>query len=240
MGLSESVRRFFLTSSSDRRGSLREFDDRSLKAVHRLRELKVEVGKFAACRVEEFRKLGENREVVFDFNPFLNLRLRSTLKSELAFCISTANSSAKSGLAFQNEFHKLGLVEDAELISRALKNSGVRFYRRKAEYIVGALKMFDEITDVIAKDSSIARKWLIRNVRGLGWKEASHFLRNIGKRDVAIVDRHVLRWVGEMGFDSKKYAEVERFLGEVARKVGVSLAELDLLIWFDKTGMILK
>ena len=42
-------------------------------------------------------------------------------------------------------------------------------------------------------DGRDLRAWLVREVKGLGWKEASHFLRNIGFRDLAILDRHILR-----------------------------------------------
>jgi len=38
------------------------------------------------------------------------------------------------------------------------------------------------------------REWLIRSIRGIGYKEASHFLRNIGLgENLAILDRHILK-----------------------------------------------
>ncbi|MCK4265146.1 hypothetical protein KAW80_02185 [Candidatus Babeliales bacterium] len=35
----------------------------------------------------------------------------------------------------------------------------------------------------------------MKNIKGIGYKEASHFLRNVGYNDVAIIDRHVLRFL---------------------------------------------
>ena len=89
---------------------------------------------------------------------------------------------------------------------------------------------------------------MVKNIKGLGYKEASHFLRNVGRRDVAIIDRHVLKWLYDEGYlekipknlNSYKYEKLERILSELALKKGVTLAELDLMIWYKKTGMILK
>jgi len=36
-------------------------------------------------------------------------------------------------------------------------------------------------------------EWLVKNLTGLGYKEAGHFLRNIGSGKIAILDRHILR-----------------------------------------------
>jgi len=92
------------------------------------------------------------------------------------------------------------------------------------------------------------REYLVKKVRGLGYKEASHFLRNIGYKDVAIVDRHILRFLFSHGLVSfkgktltkKRYLEAERVLEAIAKKLDLSLAELDLYIWYMMTGEILK
>ena len=84
-------------------------------------------------RLKEFETLGQKGFVNFDFKPFINLEIKADIVSELAFCISTANSSAISGLKFQKS------LEDSEIermkieeIEGLLKAAGVRFYRRKA------------------------------------------------------------------------------------------------------------
>jgi len=63
----------------------------------------------------------------------------------------------------------------------------VRFSDSKAKYIVEARDMFsnDGKLQLKSRISSFynpfeLREWLVENVKGLGYKEASHFLRNIG------------------------------------------------------------
>ena len=189
-------------------------------------------------RLSEFEKLGEEGRVVFDFRPFYNMEIEATIVSELAFCISTANSSALSGLKFQKLIEKKNLeklkTKDLEFL---LKKSGVRFYRRKAEYIRNAVNCFDRIEKALRKEDFEARRDLLK-VKGLGFKESSHFLRNVGRKNLAIIDRHVLRW---MGLESaKNYILIEENLRRIAASRGITLAELDLLVWFEMTGKILK
>lgn len=190
-------------------------------------------------RLEEFRLLGKRGQVTFDFRPFLELEIDATIESELAFCISTANSSAKSGLKFQKMLEDKDVfamtVSDFEAI---LKSAGVRFYKRKAVYVKEAMEKLQKME--ISEDDS-ARDVLVREIRGLGYKEASHFLRNIG-REFAILDRHILEWLGvsQRSLSRKKYLEIEEKFREIARRVEKSVSELDLLLWSMKTGMVLK
>ena len=85
-------------------------------------------------------------------------------------------------------------------------------------------------------------------MKGLGYKEASHFLRNIGRDDVAIIDRHVLRYLHKNNYidkipgnlSRKTYLEIEKILEDIADENDLNLAELDLYIWYYETGKILK
>ena len=36
------------------------------------------------------------------------------------------------------------------------------------------------------------REWVVKNVKGLRYKEDSHFLRNIDYKNIAIIDFHIL------------------------------------------------
>lgn len=191
-------------------------------------------------RIREFEELGKNGATTFDFKPFLELELEATLETELAFCISTANSSAKAGLRFQKlledkKVSKLSLEE----IEGLLRSAGVRFSRKKAIYIENALKKFQKIR--IPEDET-ARDLLVKEIYGFGFKEASHFLRNTGKKEFAILDRHILRWLGveHKCMSRKRYLEAEKRMREIAIKNRLSVAELDLLVWFSKTKMVLK
>lgn len=190
-------------------------------------------------RIKEFEMLGKNGQVTFNFRPFLELEIDATIESELAFCISTANSSAKSGLRFQKSLENKDLfamsISDFEDI---LKSAGVRFYKRKAVYIKEAIKKLQTIE--IPEDER-ARDVLVKEICGLGYKEASHFLRNIG-RDFVILDRHILEWLGvsQRSLSKKKYLEIEKKFRDIAKRTGKSVSELDLLLWSMKTGLVLK
>ncbi len=190
-------------------------------------------------RVKEFKLLGERGEVEFDFRPFLDFSVRATIRTELAFCISTANSSATAGLRFQK------LLGQGMGVKEALTLAGVRFHNRKAEYIREAFKSFKLVEKALEVKSSKAREILLK-IKGLGMKEASHFLRNVGREDVAIIDRHILRWLERQGYEvpgtvtAKKYLETERVLMEISEDRGESLAEMDLRIWAEMTGKVLK
>ena len=80
-------------------------------------------------------------------------------------------------------------------------------------------------------------------------KEASHFLRNIGfGKEIAILDRHILKNLKRVGvideipktISRKKYLEMETKMSNFCNKIGISMAELDLLFWSEETGEILK
>ena len=211
--------------------------------------MKMDIMEIVKRRIEEFNTLGNVGFTVFDFSPFLKLKIKATLWSELAFCISTANSSAISGLYFQKRLENFEL-QDANImrVERLLKAAGVRFYSRKAKYVVDALLNFDNVYRILRLRDKKARELLVKTVKGLGYKEASHFLRNVGRKDVAIIDRHILRWLYEKDYIDKvpsnvgkrTYLELETILKDLSYDRGISLAELDLILWYEKTKKILK
>jgi len=207
--------------------------DTLARSVERLKSS--EVSELVAGRMREFKEMEkEGNEIWF---------------SELCFCILTANSTAKLGLRIQEELGDGFLNLPKKELTRGLKELGHRFYNKRADFIVSARK-FDRIKDIITKfsDAKRAREWLVENVDGIGWKEASHFLRNVGFEDVAILDRHILALMREHGLieqvprtlTRRRYLEIEEKLKELAEKVGLSLAELDLYMWYLKTGRVLK
>jgi N-glycosylase/DNA lyase len=100
------------------------------------------------------------------------------------------------------------------------------------------------------EDMERRRDFLAANpgIKGIGYKEASHFLRNVGFNGYAILDKHILRTLAELGvIDSskppttkKKYVAIEVRMREFASEIGIGVDELDLLLWSNKTGEILK
>jgi len=172
--------------------------------------------------------------------------------SELCFCLLTANSSAQKGMQIQTEVGDDFSTLSQKELSRELKRLGYRFFNKRAEYIVGARpyskSLKKKIQKLAKKDTRNAREWLVENVKGMGYKEASHFLRNVGYTDVAILDRHILRimYENEMipevpkSLNKVQYLTYENVLRLIAYKLKLSLAAMDLYLWYTKTGKVLK
>ncbi|MFC1741127.1 N-glycosylase/DNA lyase [Nanoarchaeota archaeon] len=171
------------------------------------------------------------------------------LFKELCFCILTANYSAEGGIRIQKKINNGFLTLSEKQLAKALKEQRYRFPNVRAGYIVEARKHAVDIKKRLAgfdceKD---ARDWLARNVKGLGYKEASHFLRNVGYESVAIIDFHIIDFLVGHGLiekpktmTPKRYVEIENVLQDVADKASMHLGELDLYMWYCETGRILK
>ena len=171
---------------------------------------------------------------------------------ELAFCLLTANSSAESALKALEELNTLIYHGTGGEIEEALRRSGYRFPRRRAEYIVEARRHLPRLKATIEgfQSPGEVRRWLVKNVRGLGWKEASHLLRNLGLLDVAILDRHILRVMNRIGLideaeasktpQGRRYEKLEELLRPIAEELNIPLGVLDLYLWYMETGKVLK
>ncbi|MFH1224252.1 MAG: N-glycosylase/DNA lyase [Candidatus Diapherotrites archaeon] len=174
------------------------------------------------------------------------------LFGELCFCLLTANYSAEGGIKVQCAVGD-GFISLPEFaLAKKLRACGYRFPNVRAKYIVEARKHKNKLRELLGSFGSEkeAREWLVKNVKGIGWKEASHFLRNVGYEDVAIVDFHIIdllkkhnlldKEIRKGALTEKKYLEIERILSELAKRAKTSLAELDLYLWFEETGKVLK
>ncbi|MBW2982961.1 N-glycosylase/DNA lyase [Candidatus Woesearchaeota archaeon] len=172
--------------------------------------------------------------------------------SELCFCLLAANAKGATAAKIQEELGKEKLLTlDKEELSQTIRGYGHRFHNTKASYIAGARKHEDlkeTITGLAKEDSKKARDWLAKNIKGIGMKEASHYLRNTGHDGVAIIDRHVKALMEEHGHirtNSKaltptRYLALEKTFTELARKAGMTVAEFDLYCWRLKAGTVLK
>jgi N-glycosylase/DNA lyase len=156
-------------------------------------------------------------------------------------------SKAESVIQVVNEKNQDVLLNSPPKRVEKLLRGRVRFHKTKAKRIVKARKVICKL-DKLPKDGFKARKFLVDNVNGLGMKEASHFLRNIGYTNLAIIDGHILNSMKEHGIiqtgqrpsNAKKYLEYEKQFFGFANKLGISPDELDVLLWSRKTGKILK
>ena len=109
------------------------------------------------------------------------------------------------------------------------------------------MKIKDNVSN---KDPIELREWLVENIIGYGMKEASHFIRNIGfsKNQLAILDVHILKNLKEFGIiddipkslTRKRYLEIEEKMKGFANRLGITLDELDLLLWSKETGIVFK
>lgn len=166
--------------------------------------------------------------------------------SELCFCILTSNSKAQTALNIQAQIGFNGFKNlDQENLALIIKENKHRFHNTKAKYIVEARK-FSNIKDIVLEQGSSkkAREFIVKNIKGLGYKESSHFLRNVGFSDVAIIDRHILKFMKETNLINtipkvitpKFYLECEKTLFKISPR----LDRLDLIIWEKVTGKVLK
>ncbi len=203
-------------------------------------------------RIQELRRSNVEEEVRKRIGEFEEMGSRGAEEwfSELCFCILTANSSASLGLKIQREVGPEGfLTWPREKLARRLEEMGHQYAERRADFIV-EVRGLGNVKEIVTRlgDERRAREWLVEHVKGLGYKEASHFLRNIGYMNVAILDRHVLRVLAEHGLidevpktlTKRRYLEIEKRLEGLAQTLGLSLGELDLYLWQMKTGKVLK
>ena len=151
------------------------------------------------------------------------------------------------------EQHML-LKGSADQIKRRLHC--VRFHNKKASYLVAARNLFlrngaISIRQLLEEheDSYECREWLVKNIKGLAYKEASHFLRNIGRgENMAILDRHILKNLHLLGVITKipnslsktTYRQIESKMETAALSMNIPFAHLDLLLWYKETGVIFK
>jgi len=174
---------------------------------------------------------------------------------ELLFCILTPQSNAHRCWDIMTELRTRGVVFTIgrEELAKALEK-GARFKNNKARYFIEARELFSKDLDIREhlsgfKDPCLARAWLVENIKGIGFKEASHFLRNIGwGGDLAILDRHILKNLVELGalegmsksIGPKRYCEIESRMREFSQRIGIPMDHLDLLLWYREKGEIFK
>jgi N-glycosylase/DNA lyase len=180
------------------------------------------------------------------------------LWEELVYCIFTAGASARMGLRSVEAIRPLLFEGSREEMTQALVAARAhRYPAARPGYIVVTRDYLREDCGMRLRERLLSftdplerRDWLARErrIKGLGYKEASHFLRNIGFSGYAILDKHILRSLCELGVTDSaqppatraRYLKTEEQLRAFARDVQVDFDELDLVLWSMKTGEILK
>ena len=180
-------------------------------------------------------RLKEFENIPRDFN---------SLFRELAFCILTAGTSAELGLRTISHLGDTLFTGSQKDIQKKLEEI-YRFHTIRAGYLYEARNSFKKI-NIHDKD---VRNHLVKNIKGLGMKEASHFLRNIGFKNYVVIDFHIVDVLVKndliekpksKSLTSKKYLEIEEVLRKLAKETKTNLGELDLYLWYHETGKILK
>ena len=213
---------------------------------------------------DELREVwvARKNEILKRLQEFEEVRAKGILRvfEELCFCLLTPQSSAVAAGKAISELRDRSLLlhGSASSIEAVLRKHGVRFPRNKSRYIVEARTLLDassggrsvleELVFSAGKSAHEVRDELVRRVKGMGYKEASHFLRNIGFTGLAILDRHILRTLHRAGIidrvpstlDRSRYLEIERRFAEYARALQISGDSLDLVMWSSKTGFVYK
>jgi N-glycosylase/DNA lyase len=211
----------------------------NLRAVHKARKQEIR------NRLAEFREVGRDGS-------------DARLWEELVFCIFTAGASARMGFRAIDATRSLLQDGEREEMTFALKEAGAhRFPVERPGYIVvtrnylrdhcgmALRKKLESFADPIERRDWLARE---KQIKGLGYKESSHFLRNIGFKGYAILDKHVMSCLMDLKVVETKeppstrarYLETEERLKAFAREIKIDFEELDLVLWSMKTGEVLK
>ncbi len=178
------------------------------------------------------------------------------LFEELAFCIFTANTSAEMGLKAVDAVRKVLIDGTASDMTRRLEGI-YRFSNVRPAHIIHTrsylknslnFKLKNKIKSFKNKDELRDFFALNKDIKGLGYKEASHFLRNIGFKGYTILDKHIINSLYEFGIlktnekpkNAKEYLEIEQKFKDFAKDLKIDVDELDLLLWSRKSGRILK
>jgi len=171
---------------------------------------------------------------------------------ELCFCLLTPQSNAHKcwdcvGILKNKDFinKKLSLTE----LKKILRDK-TRFYKNKSNYLKLIKNQYNKTIKILKKikNNKEKREFLVKNIKGLGYKEASHFLRNIGYRNLAILDRHILKNLQKFkvinkiptSLNKKDYLSIEEKFYKFSKKSDIPMDELDLLFWSMETGKIFK
>ena len=197
------------------------------KLVRSLENLKKsDVKRVINSQIREMKKLGRRSD--------------DDIFKELCFCILTANFNAVGGIKIQDAIGDGFLTLSEKRLAKRLTELGHRYPNVRAKYIIEARKHKNDLKNK-------PREWIVDNVKGLGYKEASHFLRNIGKNEYAIIDFHIVDLLVDYGLierpktmTKRRYLEIENILKRVSEKAEMTLGELDFYLWYMETGKVLK
>ncbi len=199
--------------------------------------------------LEEYNKKKE--EIKKAWEEYKSVKSEKDLFYELCFTILTPQSNGFRCWSIVEDLKKLNFFEKGMEL-KELQNflqRGVRFHNHKGEYLSLMRDNWKNIYENLREiDNLKLRGWLVKNIKGHGLKESSHFLRNVGRENLAILDRHILRCLNKLkvieeipkSLTKNKYFEIENKFKDYGDKIGIKMDELDLLFWSMATGRVFK
>lgn len=209
-----------------------------------------------AIRNTYFERQNEIREKLKGFARIWEQGSDAELWEEMVFCFFTGGCSAKMGLRAVEAVRPLLKDGDQPALAKAL--TGVhRYPNARSRYVFTSREFLKDSLGLRIRaklesfDCKLERRdWLVKEkgIKGLGYKEASHYLRNIGFTGYAILDKHVLNCLAQLRIIDEpkppntrsRYLTIEEKLKELAVSAKIDFDELDLVLWSMKTGEILK
>ncbi len=181
----------------------------------------------------------------------LGSRVRYDTAKECTKHIQNIGLLNTTELVINPNIFKMYLVEE---LSKSIyppfksgKGSKYPYYNSKSEYIVKTcVEIYNNNSTTIkqtlrlSQEGNEAREILVNLCAGIGPKQASLFLRNIGYCDnLAILDSHVIQYMDILGLRHKKssinsmnqYHKYENILLTYANSLNRKMATLDVAIW---------
>ncbi|AEF86378.1 probable N-glycosylase/DNA lyase [Treponema primitia ZAS-2] len=177
---------------------------------------------------------------------------------ELCYCLCTAREKAKYAFAAMGSLRKTKKLfkgSEAE-IDAVLLESGIALHPAKAQRIIQNREIYYPGTKkkiekefLCFNDILLSRRELKNRINGFGFKEASHFLRNLGFGEkICILDTHTAQQLVQYkviserpsSWTEKKYLEVERAMIGFAKKVKIPVDALDLVFMLKENPEIIK
>ena len=195
-------------------------------------------------------------EIIKRLNGFSEISNKKDIFYEFCFCVLTPQSNAKRCA------EAVEILKDLDFYNKKVNNrkilsvlrSKTRFYKNKTKYLFELKGSFEnmwkffDFDDKNKGDGVEIREWIVKNVKGFGYKEASHFLRNIGFKNLAILDRHILRNLFKIGVlkgspktvGKKEYFLIEKKFMDFSEGLKIEMDKLDLYFWYNETGEVFK
>lgn len=177
------------------------------------------------------------------------------VKYEIA--VSYAKAIERSRCLSKKHSNNQELLEDS--VSEILNNSvesywGGKSFKRyrypnvRAKYIAvsytGIIKKYGSFKGLLEKQICVfdLRKVLVELCSGVGPKQASHFIKNVGySDDLAIIDTHILKYMNIANYklsnvsqlnDLNKYERIELLYKKSIRNFEYPVSVVDQAMWF--------